>query len=292
MQGKPAGDQACRMSTTTHASSDYVMDRSDEETERLRTQSRIFAEPTASLLDRVGLGPGMSCLDAGCGGGDVMRLLAERVGHEGRVTGVDVDGALGRMAVDDLRGELGASLEFIEGDVLEVALWPASFDLAFARFLLIHLDQPAAALRRLWEWTRPGGRLAVLDFDFRTLPDQDGLAAIQELYELGAAVFAGAGRDMRFGAKLPNHFERAGIGVPDGTAVSALLVSLDQLAPYLVATFRSLIPAARRLGIETEQRSERFLAALADESRNGRRDVLGPLLVSAWKRKPGSESVR
>jgi SAM-dependent methyltransferase len=272
------------MSTTKPVSPDYVMDRSAEETERLHTQSLIWEEPTRALLDRVGLASGMSCLEPGCGGGDVMRLLAEQVGREGRVMGLDVDGALGRRVADELRGEVDAGIDFVEGDVLEVALWPAAFDLVVARFLLIHLDDPPAALRRMWEWATPGGHVAVLDYDFRTVPGQDSVA-IQELYDLMAAVFAGAGRDVRFGASLPDLFGRAGIGEPDGTAVSGLLRALDEIAPWLAATFRSLLPAARRLGIETEERSGRFFSALEKEAQGARRYLIGPLVVSAWKRK-------
>jgi SAM-dependent methyltransferase len=262
------------MTTTTQASADYVMDRSDAETERLRTQSQFYEEPTHALLDRVGLAPGMSCLEPGCGGGDVMRLLAERVGREGRVTGLDVDGALGRSVAADLREEVETGIEFIEGDVLEVALWPSAFD----------LDDPAAALRRMWEWTAPGGHVAVLDYDFRSVERQDSVA-LQALYDLLAAVFEGAGRDTRFGGTLPAQFERAGIGDPDGTAISGPLRPLDEIAPWLAATFHSLVPAAERLGIETEERRERFSAALEDELRGPRRYFVGPLMVSAWKRK-------
>ena len=46
---------------------------------------------TSRLLDRVGLAPGMRCLDLGCGSGNVSFGLARRVGPGGSVVGIDMD---------------------------------------------------------------------------------------------------------------------------------------------------------------------------------------------------------
>jgi hypothetical protein len=48
---------------------------------RSRRQSELLESMTGSVLDCVGLCAGMSCLDLGCGPGEVMRLMAERVGR-------------------------------------------------------------------------------------------------------------------------------------------------------------------------------------------------------------------
>src|ERR1700733_12007514 len=70
-----------------------------EEEERRRVQARVWEVATWRLLDQVGLGPGASCLDAGCGPGETMRAMAERVGPTGRVLGVDADAALGELTL-------------------------------------------------------------------------------------------------------------------------------------------------------------------------------------------------
>ena len=55
---------------------------------------------TERVLDRVGLAAGARCLDAGCGPGETMRQLAQRVGPSGRVVGIDVDATLGGLALE------------------------------------------------------------------------------------------------------------------------------------------------------------------------------------------------
>jgi SAM-dependent methyltransferase len=61
--------------------------------ERLRVLSNILQAGTNAFLDRLGIRPGMSCLDVGCGGGDVTRELARRAGSSGQIVGLDMDAA-------------------------------------------------------------------------------------------------------------------------------------------------------------------------------------------------------
>src|SRR4051794_349863 len=84
----------------------YSLGRRPEEHERLRAQARMWETATGRVLAEVGVPPGTSCLDAGCGPGETMRLLAERSGPTGHVLGldVDVDAALGAEALTMLHG--------------------------------------------------------------------------------------------------------------------------------------------------------------------------------------------
>jgi ubiquinone/menaquinone biosynthesis C-methylase UbiE len=68
---------------------DYVLGRASEEYQRLRRQAQLWEPSTKLLLQRIGLQEGLSCLDAGCGPGEVMRLMSEIVGPRGKVTGLD-----------------------------------------------------------------------------------------------------------------------------------------------------------------------------------------------------------
>jgi ubiquinone/menaquinone biosynthesis C-methylase UbiE len=118
------------------------------------------------VLDQVGIGPGMRCLDVGCGPGEVMRLMAERVGASGQVTGVDNDGRLGREALEVLGATVPGRFEFVHTDVEATEELPGGpFDLVYSRLLLFHLRDPVAMLSRLYAWTRPGGVMLVHDYD-------------------------------------------------------------------------------------------------------------------------------
>ena len=108
----------------------YVVARTAEEYERLRAQARVWEAATGRLLDQVALAPGARCLDAGCGPGETMRLMAQRVGRSGRITGVDLDGPLGAQALAMLLGLGHRQCEFAHFDLTSGAAIPgAPFDL-------------------------------------------------------------------------------------------------------------------------------------------------------------------
>jgi ubiquinone/menaquinone biosynthesis C-methylase UbiE len=87
----------------------YVLERNQKVYERLRRQSAMWEPTTARLLDRVALAPGATCLDVGCSSGDAMRLMAERVGPAGQVTGVDIDADAGAHAVERLHRAIASA---------------------------------------------------------------------------------------------------------------------------------------------------------------------------------------
>ena len=69
----------------------YIIRGGIEGRERLRVLARAMQPTTSALLDRVGVTPGMACLDVGCGGGDVTLELARRVIPGGSAVGADLD---------------------------------------------------------------------------------------------------------------------------------------------------------------------------------------------------------
>ena len=140
---------------------------------------KALGRATRSALETVGLGPGMRCLDLGCGPGEVMRLMGELVGPNGAVLGIDVDGAMGREAVEVLRQTGRSQFSFVEQNLSEPDPLPEGpFDVVFARLLLVHLPNRLDVLRRMYEATRPGGVVLVQDAysaSFSILPPRRSL---------------------------------------------------------------------------------------------------------------------
>ena len=265
----------------------YVLGRTDTEYERLRAQSRVWEAATGRLLDQVALTPGASCLDAGCGPGETMRLLAERVGRSGHVLGVDVDATLGRQSVTMLHAAGHLQCQFTRVDLTSEPIPGAPFDVVYARLLLCHLPGRVAVLRSLWDAVAPGGHLVVQDYDLRSVSVQPTLDSFEEVGRAIIDAFTAAGCDVHVGARLPDLFAQAGIGAPTATDVCGRLEPLAETHRMLSAVYSSILPAAVARGITTETMAATTLANFTrDAERFPERPTLWPLLIGAWKRKP------
>jgi SAM-dependent methyltransferase len=122
----------------------------------LGLRNDVYRRPLATALDRLGLREGWRCVDVGAGGGDVTVALAEVVGRDGRVYAVDSDpqarDVVARAAAEAAQAQVIALTQAGE----ELTL-PEPVDLAFCRFVLMHVHLPVAVLRRMGRAVRPGG---------------------------------------------------------------------------------------------------------------------------------------
>jgi SAM-dependent methyltransferase len=264
----------------------YIMGRTSEEYTRLKRQAQVWEPATRSVLERAGIAPGMSCLDAGCGPGEVMRLMAGYVGSSGRVMGLDADAAIGTEAVSALHGVGFAQCSFRQADLTVTEhVEEAPFDLVFARLLLFHMRNPADALRRLYSWVKPGGRIVIQDYDTTAVDTEPRHEVIAEFKTVWSGVCEKSGLDERIGLRLPHLFSQAGIGRPDGTDVAGLFLPMDVSWRMVGGVYRSVLPLALQLGLTTKERSDWFCEQIAGPELADFH-VRWPLLMSAWKQKP------
>jgi ubiquinone/menaquinone biosynthesis C-methylase UbiE len=121
----------------------YIIRGGDAGAERLRVLSGAMRSGTLAVLDRAGIASGLAVLDLGCGSGEATMDIARRVGPHGRVVGIDMDDR--ELAQARVASEASAlSIQWKAG-VVEDLDDEASFDIAYARFLLSHLRDTAAA---------------------------------------------------------------------------------------------------------------------------------------------------
>lgn len=114
------------------------------------------------------LGPadGDRILDVGCGTGEDASMLAEHVGPDGEVVGVDNSEAMVETARE--RASDVPTVRFAVDDALDLSFPDDAFDAARADRVLQHLAAPAEAYAELRRVTRPGGRVGVSDPDWET----------------------------------------------------------------------------------------------------------------------------
>ena len=97
----------------------YVIRGGEPGYERLQLLARARGADTIALLGRAGVGPGMRCVDLGCGGGNVAFELARLVGPEGSVAGIDIDAVKLDLAREAAAKQGLANVEFRAANVDE-----------------------------------------------------------------------------------------------------------------------------------------------------------------------------
>ncbi len=212
--------------------------------DRLQVLARKFWPATSEFLERAGVSPGMRCLDLGCGGGDVSLRLAQLVGPNGHVLGIDMDEVKLDLARREAEEQDISNVEFRTGNVTE---WHAecTYDLVYSRFLLQHLRRPVELLGRMWDAVAAGGVIAVEDADFDGMfsePANEGFEFLKRIYP---QVLARYGGDSTGGRKLHGYFLTVGIPDPElrllqrvdtsGEAKTLCLLTLEATADAIVS---------------------------------------------------------
>ncbi len=150
------------MSTISQTDATYVMGHPIGEEERLQKLGQLLYPSTRHLFEKAGIAPGMKVLDVGSGAGDVALLLAELVGPEGAIVGVDVYPAVLEAARVHVQAAGLTNVTFMAGDIRNVAL-DDDFDAIVGRNVLMYVADPAEVLHICTSHLRPDGVVGDLD---------------------------------------------------------------------------------------------------------------------------------
>jgi ubiquinone/menaquinone biosynthesis C-methylase UbiE len=154
------------------------------------------------------LSKGLRVLDVGCGTGAISRGIAERVGAEGFVTGIDNTEAFILGGAASFSGV--ANLELIHADLFTFEP-EEKYDLVVAARLVQWLSNPLEALKRLASFLRPGGQLSILDYNHEALMWQpDPPESMQHFYNAFLKWRADAGMNNRIAEDLRDYFLEIG----------------------------------------------------------------------------------
>ncbi len=116
------------------------------------------------LAAALGVGPGMCVADVGAGDGAMAEAMAAAVGPEGRVLATEISAdRLGDLAARKTQRGL-ANLEVVAARDDDTGLPDGACDAVYLRHVFHHLADRPAMVARLTRATRPGGRIAVIDF--------------------------------------------------------------------------------------------------------------------------------
>jgi ubiquinone/menaquinone biosynthesis C-methylase UbiE len=264
------------------AMSGYVLRGGKPGYDRLLLLARDRWADTRALLERAGICAGMRWIDLGCGGGEVTMAIAAMVTPGGTVTGVDADEvklALARQAAAERR------LGNVQFTALDVRHWdePGGYDAVYARFLLHHLSQPEALLRRMWAALAGGGVLVVEDADFDGWCCDPPNAGFEFFLDAYRQALARRGGDHATGRKLYRLFLAAGIPHPQITLVQPVHQGEAKMLAW--STLDATADAIIADGIATRDQVTAALASLRRFTDDPGTLICGPRVFQLWARR-------
>lgn len=136
----------------------------------------LFRQWAPVLADAAAVAPGQRVLDVACGTGVLACEVAQRVGPDGSVFGLDPNS---QMLVVARRKR--ASVEWVDGRAEQLPFPDRHFDAVVSQFGLMFFEDPVGALREMMRVLRPGGRLAVAVCG--ALAQSPGYAAVADVLQ-------------------------------------------------------------------------------------------------------------
>jgi SAM-dependent methyltransferase len=229
----------------------------------------------------------MHVLDLGSGLGDVSILASRIVGPEGSVLGIERSAdsvANCRRRVAAL-ADLNIQFETAELDTFEPT---RIFDALIGRFVLAYLKAPSQTLRQLTRHVRPGGVVAMLEFDVRLLGTSPPSPLFQRVINWIIAAFEGAGIDPGLGSDLAAVFHNAGLPWPRILSFQYAAAGPEGPLWYYPDLLATVLPHLERLGIATaaEIDIDTLFERLRAEATRKEITAFLPRWVGAWVRVP------
>jgi ubiquinone/menaquinone biosynthesis C-methylase UbiE len=272
------------MSTTD---STYVLGHAEKEVQRLLLQGRLYDDYTEHALRLAGLRPGMRVLDIGSGPGDVSFVAARLVGPTGSVLGVDAAPAMVELARARAAEKGLTTVRFTQCAIDAITLdepLHGQVDAVIGRLILMHLPDPAATLRQLSSFVRPGGIVAFSEIDIsaaRSVPNQP---LFDRVIPGIVRAFEAIGLNARFGTTLHTVFADAGLGTPrltQGTP-SGTAADTDLLA-YGAEVWRLVSPIAEQGGFAIDGLDiDEFVPRFREEAQAADAFITMPPIITAW----------
>ena len=194
----------------------YALALSDDEVERYRSMAERARHSESAQWAAIGIAPGATVADVGCGPGAVSTLVAELVGPAGRVWAVDQD-RRSLATAQQLAAQLGlTNVSFQAGRADDTGLPAAAADVVMMRHVLAHNGgREQAIVDHLATLVRPGGFVYLVDVEAqgaRVRPAEPDIVDISDRYR---SFQAQRGNDLSVGLRLGELVAGAGLELVD-----------------------------------------------------------------------------
>ena len=194
------------------------------ELKRLKIQANYIWVKERKKLQYFGLKDGITMLEVGVGPGYVTELLLKDFPNL-EITGVDINKMLISEAMRRFSNDPRVHIK--HASVYDLPFDNETFDLAYVRLVLQHLEQPLRALKEIKRVLKKRGKIVILDVDEELLGIMDPDFMNWKKYNKQLSKLqAKKGGDRRIGRKLVYLLKKAGF---KNVELEAIIAHSDEL---------------------------------------------------------------
>ena len=216
----------------------YIVDIQEGGSAGLDKLDHFFNPTTQAFLQQVGLKPGMTVLDIGCGSGAMTGWIAQHIHPQGRVIAIENNENQLNAAKKYAESLSLKNIEFKSCSAYEIISLREQFDFVYCRFVLHHLHKPIDVIKQIFQVLKPNGIYAA----------EEGIVNFAFSYPFSPAwgdesmrcpfVWVDAEenqRDGNIGIKMYHKMRAAGFNMISTKIIHPLLISREEKAWLLLA---------------------------------------------------------
>lgn len=265
------------------ASGRYLLGDSPAEIRHLVEQADVYAYEANELFELIGVAANSTAIDVGCGVMGVLHLIAERVGPDGRVVGLDREAEMVEFG-RKLAEQRGLAVEFIEADATATGLPHRAFDLVHARTLLLNVQNPEHILSEMVRIARPGGVVAVQEPDASAWNCDPPHPVFDILRGAILSAYRRTGKDFSIGRRIARMLKDAGLVDVHVRATARVTHAGEYYQTFLLTVAGLVRQVIVKAGELTADEFESYTAALRAHLEAPGTITCQPIMWQAWGR--------
>lgn len=232
--------------------SKYILKVGNEGSERLDFINQVFAPYSQYFLTDVGLKSGMNVIEIGCGTGIMTTWIAKQVGGNGRVVAIDASIEQLKYAEINAKKQGLLNIEFVNVNAEEINFKKNSFDFAYSKLLLMHLQNPAYVLNKLYELLKSKGILSCEEPTAASLLTHPHHKIIEKMNKHFIQLGEKRGMDFNIGDKLPELFLKMSLSLIRPRFIQPI-IPMEMAKEFLLLGAKEVSDAMLKENLITEQ---------------------------------------
>jgi SAM-dependent methyltransferase len=268
---------------------EYVLGTGADELSRLAVQHRLWSDAATAAWKSAGLQPGHRVLDVGSGPGFAAFDLAQMVTSSGAVVAIDESANFIQHVNDQAKARGLPSLVGRVGDVQklrEVLGSEALFDLAYARWVLCFVPDPAAVVQGVAASLRRGGAFVVHDyFNYGAMTMAPRSESHDRAVQATIRSWRDKGGDPDVVGRLPQLLVTNGFRIESMVPHNRIARGSDAMFTWVDTWWRTFAPKLVGMGLLSAFDCEQLFADLREIQRSATGFVQSPVVYELVARK-------